>query len=124
MKEEDTQHELIRSDALKLIDNLIHIDNLISTSKKIAFLTFVVASILLLIFHLTEFNGMIYFSLLFTISALFINAYYFFKLILFFNEKVKRNQILLSLFIMLLNIPLGVLYLEIGLNIYSHSNPI
>lgn len=107
-----------------MIDNLIHIDKTISTSRKIAFLTFLVASILLLIFYLTEFNGMIYFSLLFTIAALFINSYYFLKLILFFNEKVKRNQILLSLFIMLLNIPLGVLYLEIGLNIYSHSNPI
>ncbi|WP_298139608.1 hypothetical protein [Flavobacterium sp.] len=105
-------------------DNLFHIDKFISTSRKVAFLTFLVASILLLIFYFTEFNGMIYFSLLFTISALFINAYYFLKLILFFNEKVKRNQILLSLFMMLLNIPLGLLYLEIGLNIYSHSNPI
>jgi hypothetical protein len=67
---------------------------------------------------------MIYFSLLFTISALFINAYYFLKLILFFKERARRNQILLSLVIMLLNIPLGLLYLEIGLKIYSHSNPI
>jgi len=107
-----------------LIDNLIHIDKTISTSRKVTFLTFLVASILLLIFYFTEFNGMIYFSLLFTISALFINAYYFLKLILLFREKVKRNQILLSLFIMLLNIPLGLLYLEIGLKIYSHSNPI
>lgn len=107
-----------------MIDNLIHIDKTISTSRKVAFLTFLVASILLLIFYFTEFNGMIYFSLLFTISALFMNAYYFLKLILHFSEKVKRNQILLSLIIMLLNIPLGLLYLEIGLKIYSHSNPI
>ena len=107
-----------------MIDNLIHIDKTILTSRKVAFLTFLVASILLLIFYFTEFNGMIYFSLLFTISALFINAYYFLKLILFFREKARRNQILLSLVIMLLNIPLGLLYLEIGLKIYSHSNPI
>ncbi len=107
-----------------MIDNLIHIEKIISTSKKVAFLTFLVASILLLIFYFTEFNGMIYFSLLFTISALFINAYHFLKLILHLSEKEKRNQILLSLVIMLLNIPLGLLYLEIGLKIYSHSNPI
>jgi hypothetical protein len=107
-----------------LIDNLIHIDKIISTSRKVAFLTFLVASVLLLIFYYTEFNGMIYFSLLFTISALFINTYYFLKLIFLFSEKVKQNQILLSLIIMLLNIPLGFLYLEIGLKIYSHSNPI
>lgn len=104
-------------------DNLIQIDQIISTSKKVAFLTFLVASILLLIFYFTEFNGMIYFSMLFTIAALFINSFYFLKLIVNIKEKERRSKILISLFLMLINIPLGFVYLEIGLKIYSQSNP-
>ncbi len=104
---------------LNLKNNLIHTDQIISTSKKVVFFTFFIASILLLIFYFTEFNGMIYFSLLFTISALFINSFYFLKLVLLFKEKANRNQILVTLFLMLLNIPLGFFYLEI----YSQSNP-
>jgi hypothetical protein len=91
----------------------------ISTSKKVAFLTFLIASVLLLVFYYTEFNGMIYFSMLFTILAFFINTYYFLKLLLFFKDNIKRNQILLSLVLMLLNIPLGLLYLDIGFKIYN-----
>jgi hypothetical protein len=67
---------------------------------------------------------MIYFSMLFTIAALFINSFYFLKLIINIKENEKRNKILLSLFLMLCNIPLGLLYLEIGLKIYSHSNSV
>jgi hypothetical protein len=106
-----------------LIDNQIHINQTIAISRKVAFLTFGIASILLLVFYFTAFNGMIYFSMLFTIAALFINTLYFVKLALLFKEKMKTKQILLSLFVMLLNIPIGLLYLEIGLKIYSHSNP-
>jgi len=106
-----------------LKDKLIHINQIISISRKVAFLTFSIASILLLIFYLSEFNGMIYFSMLFTIAALFINTFYFVKLFLLLKEKIKTKQILLALSVMVLNIPLGLFYLEIGLKIYSHSNP-
>jgi len=108
---------------INLKDNLIHINQTISNSKKVAFLTFLVASILLLIFYFTEFNGMIYFSLLFIVAAFFVNTYQFITLFFQLKEKQIRKQILLTLGIMLLNIPVGYLYVEIGLKIYSHSNP-
>ncbi|GAA4051186.1 hypothetical protein GCM10022388_16650 [Flavobacterium chungnamense] len=108
---------------INLKDNLIHINQTISNSKKVAFLTFLVASILLLIFYFTEFNGMIYFSLLFIVAAFFVNTYLFVTLFFQLKQKQITNQILLTLGIMLLNIPIGYLYVEIGLKIYSHSNP-
>ena len=107
-----------------MLDNLSHIDQTISISRKVAFLTFGVATILVLIFYLSEFNGMIYFSMLFTVLAFFINTYYFIKLLFAIKEAYKVKQIYQTLVVMLLNIPLGFLYLELGLKIYSHSNPI
>lgn len=118
------QQELIKLAVNRLTDHQIHIDQTITTSRKVAFLTFLVASVLILIFYLSEINGMIYFSMLFTVLAFFINTYYFVKLITEIKESYKVKQIFLTLLLMLLNIPLGFFYLEIGLKIYSQSNPI
>jgi len=96
------------------------LDKDINFGRKVSIFTFLVATLLMLIFYLTEFRGTIYFVFLYFFTALGFNTYIFFKLAFFFFKEVeKRSTILFTLFILLINIPLGIFYTDLGFKIYN-----
>ena len=96
------------------------LNNDISFGRKVSLLTFLVASLLMFIFYLTEFNGTIYFVFLFFFTALGFNSYIFLKLVIsYFKENEKRKTILFTLLLLLLNVPVGILYTDLGFKIYN-----
>jgi hypothetical protein len=91
-----------------------------SFSRKVALVTFLLGSLILSLYYFTAYSGIIYISLFFMISFFFLNSILSFILLtLFFKNKNERKTILLSLFLMFLNIPIGYLYLQIGFKIYG-----
>ena len=96
------------------------LNNDITFGRKVALFTFLVATLLIFIFYITEFNGTIYFVFLYFFPALGINIYIFLKLVYtYFKEKDNRKAILFTLFFLLLNIPVGILYTDLGFKIYN-----
>jgi hypothetical protein len=92
----------------------------IAYGKKVALFTFLVATFLIALFYWTEFAGIIYFSLFFFISAFIINTYTFCLLSKdFFNEKEMRKTIVTTILLLFINIPIGLVYFEIGFRIYN-----
>ncbi len=88
-------------------------------SKRVAFFTFLTGSIILLLYYLTHYHGTIYFSLLFMVSAFFVNTFFTIQLLISYsNNKDYRKPILTALSLLFLNIPIGYLYVELGFKIY------
>lgn len=101
--------------------NLKTVDEYCSMSRKIAFGSLLIGSLILLSYYFTKYNGIIYISLFFMVSAFLLNAVFFLKLSsLYFKEKNQQKNIASSLGIMLLNIPIGYLYLELGFHFFGH----
>lgn len=95
-------------------------NNDITFGRKVALFTFLVATFLIFIFYITEFKGTIYFVFLYFFSALGFNIYIFLKLsYIYFKELNNRKTILVTLFILLLNIPVGFFYTDLGFKIYN-----
>ena len=97
-----------------------NIEEQIIVSRKIAVLTFITGSLILLLYYFTRYHGVIYLSLLFLVCAVFVNT--FFSYLLLYGLYKKRNYkkpILISLFLMILNIPVGIVYMNIGFTIYN-----
>ncbi|KAB1157076.1 hypothetical protein [Flavobacterium luteum] len=88
--------------------------------KRVAFFTFLIGSIILLLYHITHYHGTIYFSLLFMVSAFFVNTFFAIQLLISYsNNKDYRKPILTALFLLFLNIPIGYLYIDLGFKIYN-----
>lgn len=102
-----------------LLDN---IEKVISYGKKTALISFLIGSLILFIYYLTHYNAIIYFALFFIITAFATNGYLFILMVVYLFKKSNiKNKILLTLLLMLLNIPIGIGYFEIGFNIYSST---
>ena len=100
------------------LNETLHKD--INFGRKVSLFTFLVATLLMLIFYLTEFKGTIYFVFLYFFSALGFNSYIFLKLVIsYFKENEKRKTILFTLLLLLLNVPVGILYTDLGFKIYN-----
>jgi hypothetical protein len=100
------------------LNETLHKD--INFGRKVSLFTFLVATLLMIIFYLTEFKGTIYFVFLYFFTALGFNSYIFLKLaISFFKEVEKRTTILFTLCLLLINIPLGILYTDLGFKLYN-----
>lgn len=96
----------------------------ISNGNKAALASFLTGSLILLFYYFSHFNSIIYFALFFCTTAFLINGFLFVQLsIEFFKKSVLKNKILKTLLFMLLNIPIGILYFEIGFHIYSTVTP-
>lgn len=88
--------------------------------RKIALLTFLLGGFILASYYLTAYSGMIYISIFFMITFFVLNTSLSIILItLFFKNKAERNAILLTLFLMFLNVPIGFLFLQIGFEVYG-----
>ncbi len=91
-------------------------------AKITAIASFFIGSSILLFYYLSHSNTIIYFALFFMVLAFSINGYLFIVLIVHLVKKsALKNKILLTLLLMLINLPIGYFYLEIGLHIYSYS---
>jgi hypothetical protein len=102
-----------------LLDN---IKKVISYGKKTALISFLIGSLILFIYYITHYNTIIYFALFFIITAFSTNGYLFILMVVYLFKKSEiKNKILLTLLLMLLNIPIGIGYFEIGFYIYSST---
>lgn len=90
-------------------------------SRKIALLSFFIGSLIILLYFFTHYHGVIYLGLFFITVAFLINSFFSILLLYyFFKEKAKRKIILFSLFLILINVPIGFYYLNLGFEIYNH----
>jgi hypothetical protein len=94
-----------------------------SLGRKVALLTFLLGGFILALYYFTAYSGMIYISIFFMIAFFLLNIIpSLFLLSLFFKNKKERKSILVTLFLMLLNVPIGYLFLQIGFKIYGILN--
>jgi hypothetical protein len=91
--------------------------------RKTALATFLTGSLIVALYYYTTFSGMIFISLFFIISFFVLNTVVSVSLImLMLKNKKDKNSILITLFLMSLNLPIGYAYLQLGFKIYAHTN--
>jgi hypothetical protein len=96
------------------------VEEYIKFGRLAALFSFLIGSLIIAVFYFTEYNGIIYISLLFIISAFIVNMYLASCLIYaFFKLKNYRKSIVITLFLMLLSIPIGLFYLDLGFTLYN-----
>jgi hypothetical protein len=106
-----------------MFKNLKTTTDYIAFGRKTALITFLLATAIVYLYYFTMYSGVIYISLFFMISFFLLNSVLFVKLLIFFLKDVEEQKaISLTLLIMLLNIPIGYLYLQIGFSIYGLLN--
>lgn len=88
--------------------------------RKTAAVSFLIGTFIILYFYFTGHTSIIYFSLLFIVSAFVLNAFLVIKLIQFlFQKETHKKSVYFTLFLLFLNIPIGYSYLLLGFSIYS-----
>lgn len=106
-----------------MFENIKTVADYIALSRKIALITFLLGTLIVSLYYFTSYSGIIYISMFFMISFFLLNSVLFIKLVLFyFRNKEKRKVIIFTLLLMLLNLPIGYLYLQIGFSIYGLLN--
>lgn len=94
-----------------------------SLGRKVALLTFLLGSLIVSMYYFTGYSGMIYISLFFMIAFFLLNTTLsIFLISLFLKNKNERKSIVVTLFLMFLNVPIGCLFLQIGFKIYGTFN--
>lgn len=92
-----------------------------AASRKVALLSFLIGTLILALYFITHYHGVIYLGLFFITAAFIINSFFTILLLYFFKkEKKYRRVILFSIFLIFLNIPIGFFYLDLGFEIYNH----
>jgi hypothetical protein len=108
-----------------MLNQLQTVSNVILATRLTALGTFVLGTVLMLAFYYNPVGGVIYLSLFYIISMLFLNSYFAIRLLqLFFEDTQSRNRIIQSWGILLLNIPVGYFYILWGLEIYQTATPV
>lgn len=108
-----------------MINQLQSVSKVIRAARFIALITFVFGSILMLWYYLNPIGGVIYLSLFYIISMFFLNSYFAVRLLqIFTTQNGFKAKILQTWGIMLLNIPVGYLYVQWGLEIYQNATPV
>lgn len=103
-----------------MLQNINSVSDYNNLGRKIALLTFLLGGFILASYYFTAYSGMIYISIFFIITVFVLNTSLFIILIsLFLKNKEERNAILLTLFLMFLNVPIGYLFLQIGFEVYG-----
>ena len=101
------------------------VSNCIRYSKRVALFTFLIGTLLMLWYYFNSNGAVIYLSLFYIISMLFLNLYFAVVLFhLFLSRKLKLKLLLQTWGILLLNIPVGYLYVQLGLEIYQNATPV
>ena len=70
-----------------------NIEEQIIVSRKIAVLTFITGSLILLLYYFTRYHGVIYLSLLFIVCAVFVNTFFpIYFCTVFIKKETIKNQ--------------------------------
>ena len=108
-----------------MLNQLQTVSKVIYASRLTALATFVFGTVLMLSFYFKPVGGVIYLSLFYIISMLFLNSYFAVRLLQFFIESSQdRSKIIQTWGILLLNIPVGYFYILWGLEIYQNATPV
>jgi len=108
-----------------MLNQLQTVSNVLLATRLTALGTFVLGTVLMVSFYYNPVGGVIYLSLFYIISMLFLNGYFAVRLLqLFIEESGVRSQIVKSWGILLLNIPVGYFYIQWGLEIYQNATPV
>ena len=103
-----------------MFQNLKTVSEFNSLGRKVALLTFLLGGFILALYYFTAYSGMIYISIFFMITFFVLNTSLSIILIsLFLKNKNDRKSILVTLFLMFLNVPIGYLFLQIGFEVYG-----
>lgn len=103
-------------------DALHRVEKVISNGRKAALVSFLVGSLILLIYYFSRVNSIIYLALFFCMAACVINGFVFIELAVELVKKSSlKKKIIQTLGLMMLNIPIGLGYFEIGFYIYSST---
>ncbi|MEN9336915.1 MAG: hypothetical protein RLZZ500_1902 [Bacteroidota bacterium] len=114
-----------KSPVRNMLNQLQTVSNVLLATRLTALGTFVLGTVLMLAFYYNPVGGVIYLSLFYIISMLFLNSYFAIRLLqLFFEDTQSRNRIVQSWGILLLNIPVGYFYIQWGLEIYQNATPV
>ncbi|WP_298422776.1 hypothetical protein [uncultured Kordia sp.] len=92
--------------------NISFLYKLLQTAKITAILSFLGGTFLLILyFYFSGSKTILSLGIYYTLFTLMLNSILFFTLIItFMNSEIKRKKILTSLFIMIINIPIGCCY--------------
>ncbi|RXR24335.1 hypothetical protein [Flavobacterium stagni] len=108
-----------------MLNQLQTVPKVILATRLTALVTFALGTVLMLSFYYNPVGGVIYLSLFYIISMLFLNSYFAVRLLqLFIVESNARPLILKTWGILLLNIPVGYFYIQWGLEIYQNATPV
>ncbi len=90
-------------------------------SRKVALVSFLIGTLILGLYFISHYHGVIYFGLFFITAALLVNGFFSILLLNYFiKEKKHRKAVFFSLFLIFLNVPIGFYYLDLGFKIYNH----
>lgn len=108
-----------------MLNQLQTVSKVIFATRLTALGTFVLGTVLMLSFYYNPVGGVIYMSLFYIISMLFLNGYFAVRLLqLFFESAQSRPKIIQTWGILILNIPIGYFYIQWGLEIYQNATPV
>ena len=97
-----------------------NIEDYILLGKKVALLSFLIGTLIIGIYFLSHYNGIIYISMFFIMVAFIANTILGFYLIYqFIKQPDYRKSIAVTLFLMIINIPVGFYYLDLGFKLYN-----
>ncbi len=104
-----------------MISDLNNFNEVNVASRKVALLSFLIGTLILALYFLTHYHGVIYLGLFFITTAFILNSFFTVLLLYFYiKERKHRKMILFSILLIFLNIPIGFFYLDLGFEIYNH----
>ncbi|WP_297517963.1 hypothetical protein [Flavobacterium sp.] len=99
--------------------------DIIRATRFVVILTFFLGTGLMVWYYYNPCGEVIYLSLFYIISMLFLNSYFGIRLLqLMFTEPEFRQAVAGAIVLLLTNIPVGYFYIQLGLHIYQTSSPV
>lgn len=99
--------------------------DIIRATRFVVLLTLLLGTGLMVWYYYNPCGQVIYLSLFYIISMLFLNSYFGIRLLqLLFTEPDHRQSVAGAIVLLLTNIPVGYFYIQLGLHIYQRSSPV
>ena len=92
---------------------------IVKTSRLVALLSFVLGSLILLLFYLTENTLFMLLGSVFLFGAVILNSILLIGLVLRYSESSGQKEVMFSILIILTNIPIAYCYYKIAMHIFS-----
>ncbi len=93
---------------------------IINISRIIAVTSFILGTFIFGFFYLTKSTTLIFIGFFYLIGATVVNSIYLIGLFIkILSKDIERKQVLISVFIMLINIPIAIIYFEVVLDLFQ-----